>query len=430
MKNLERNCERKFSPVAPVASIAPFVPLLVMLFLGISCGSSLAAQENLSFDLTGSVSGEANGSLENRSSAFSNPDKPLPDAGASASLDGKISFSRGYTALGLLDFTFADSAVLDSNDGATIERLSFKVNELYADLNFGDLVYARAGKQRLSWGAGYVFNPSDPVNPPKDPTASRTALEGVPSLKAEIIAKPVSLMTFAVVHDKLKETGYGAKLSTSVIPNSDVSVSGYWSHSQSWTAALNASVAPLYELPGWDSILVWTEASVYEKDRYASFDAGNPLMPHAEDSSGAETAILAGASAKLPVLNTVVLAEYYHLLEGLSKDQIAAMLASPFWYGELARRPGRLARDYLFISLTQSAITDTGNPVFDKIGLSASCLANLTDLSSYSSGGVSFAFVDNASLGFDAHWANGGRDSEFGNALKRLFGGLKMSVFY
>jgi len=408
----------------------PVKLILALFFLGVAGSLSLAAQENLSFDLTGSVSGEANGSLENKSSAFSNPEKPLPDSSASASIDGKLSFSRGYKALGLLDFTFADSAVLASKDGSTLENLSFTVNELYADLNFGDLIFARAGKQRLSWGAGYVFNPSDPVNPPKDPTAFRSSLEGVPSLKAEIIAKPVSLMTFAVVHDKMKETGYGAKLSTSAIPNSDVSVSGYWSPSQSWTAAFNASVAPLYELPGWDSILVWTEASVYEKDRYASFDADNPALPHADDTSGAETAILAGASAKLPVVNTVVLAEYYHLLEGLSKKQIRTVLASPYWYSELARRSGRLARDYLFISLTQSSITDTGNPVFDKIGLSASCLANLTDLSSYTSGGISFAFVDNASLGFDIHWAHGGRDSEFGNALKRLSGGVKMSVFY
>jgi len=410
--------------------ISPFKLLFAICFLGASGFFSLSAQENLSFDLTGSVSGEANAYLENKSSVFSYPDKSLPDLGSAASIDGKLSFSRGYKALGLLDFTFSDSAVIGNNGGATVEKLSFKVNELYTDLNFGDLVYARAGKQRLSWGAGYVFNPSDPVNPPKDPTASRSALEGVPSLKAEIIAKPVSLMTFAVVHDKIRETGYGAKLSTSAIPNSDVSVSGYWSPSQSWTAAFSASVAPLYELPGWDSILVWTEASVYEKDRYASFDDDNPLVPHADDTSGAETAILAGASAKLPAVNTVVLAEYYHLLEGLSKDRIAAVLSSPFWYGELARRPGRLARDYLYVSLTQSSITDSGNPVFDKIGLSASGLINLTDLSSYDSGGISFAFVDNASLGLNLHWANGGKDSEFGNALWRLSGGVKMSVFY
>ena len=134
-------------------------------------------------------------------------------------------------------------------DGSTLESLAFTVNELYADLNFGDLLYLRLGKQRLSWGAGYVFNPSDPVNPPKNPTDQRAILDGVPALKAELIAKPVSLMAFAVLYDDFTQTGYGAKLSTSAVKNSDLSVSGYWSPSQSWTAALNASTAPFTTCP-------------------------------------------------------------------------------------------------------------------------------------------------------------------------------------
>jgi hypothetical protein len=42
---------------------------------------------------------------------------------------------------------------------------------------------------------------------------------------------------------------------------------------------------------------------------------------------------------------------------------------------------GRQGRDYLFLSLSQPGITDSGHPVLDKIGLSASCLANLDDAS-------------------------------------------------
>jgi hypothetical protein len=90
-------------------------------------------------------------------------------ATAPSALRAVLSFARGYRALGLLDFTFADSNLLANADGALLETLSFDVNRFYADLNFGDLFYLRAGKQRLKWGAGWVFNPSDPVNPPKDP---------------------------------------------------------------------------------------------------------------------------------------------------------------------------------------------------------------------------------------------------------------------
>ena len=189
--------------------------------------------------------------------------RPYSNASAFGQIEGKLSFSRDYTSLGLLDFTLRDSALL-SLDGTTLESLSLTVNEFYSDLNFGDLLYLRLGKQRLSWGAGYVFNPSDPVNPPKNPTDQRAILEGVPALKAELIAKPVSLMAFAVLYDDFTQTGYGAKLSTSAVKNSDLSLSGYWSPSQSWTVALNASTAPFYDFPGWDTIQLWFEGSVYD----------------------------------------------------------------------------------------------------------------------------------------------------------------------
>jgi hypothetical protein len=177
-----------------------------------------ASAPQLSFSLSGTVDPSASIYLENEDSAFRNPIipglAPFSNASAAGRIDGKLSFSREYVSLGLLDFSFKDAAQLDHGSGSTLESMSFAVNELYTDLNFGDLLYLRLGKQRLSWGAGFVFNPSDPVNPPKDPTSQRSVREGVPALKAEIIAKPVSLMTFAVLYDDYRETGYGAKLST------------------------------------------------------------------------------------------------------------------------------------------------------------------------------------------------------------------------
>ena len=215
----------------------------------------------------------------------------------------------------------------------------------------------------------------------------------MPALKAELIEKPVSLLAFAVLYDELSELGYGAKLSTSALPQSDLSLSGYWSPSQSWTGALNASVAPLYALPGWDTLQVWGEGSVYGKGRYGALadDASVPGVELVEESEGVQWAALCGASGTLPELRTVVLAECYYLSEGLSDAGLesvykalrsaspAVVGASRDWYGELERRPGRQAKDYLFVSADQSSITDSGDPVLDKIGFSASCLVNLED---------------------------------------------------
>jgi hypothetical protein len=370
------------------------------------------------FSLAGSAGAWASLAVANEDSVFA-PVSTTDTSSAAGLIDGKLTFSKDYSALGLLDFSFSDSMVIDHESGTTIEEPTFEINELYADLNMGDALFLRLGKQRLSWGAGYVFNPSDPVNPPKDPTASRSVREGVPALKAELITEHVSVMAFTVLHDEARELGYGAKLSTSAIPNSDIAVSGYWSPSQSWTAALNASIAPFYDFPGWDTIQVWLEGGIYDEARY------EPA------STGIQYAALAGFNAQIPTIRTIVLAEYYHLSEGLTKDEYATAYSSlgPLTY-RLAARPARVAPDYLFASLRQPSITDSGDPVLDKIGLSATCLMNLADLSFYASGGISLGFVDDASIDLGADWFSGSDESEFGNAPTSLSLRLEMKVFF
>jgi len=370
------------------------------------------------FALSGSLSGEASYSMENEDSVFYGL-APFAETSALGVIDGKLSFSKNYRALGLLDFRFIDSAIIDPEDGSTIESPSFLINELYADLNLGDALFFRLGKQRLSWGAGYVLNPSDPINPPKDPTSSRSPREGVPAIKAELIGEAVSLMAFSVPHEKLAEFGYGGKLSTSALPNSDIALSAYWSPGQSWTAALNASFSPFYDFPGWDTIQLWLEGGAYDEARYGS--AGE----------GANYAALAGFSAQLPVLRTMLMAEYYFLSEGLSASESAALYRAPGpeTYA-LALRPGRVAKDYLFASIRQSSITDSGNPILDKIGLSGSCLVNLQDGSLYASGGISLGFVDDASIDLGADCFAGDRESEFGNIPTQISLRLSMTVFY
>ncbi len=401
---------------------------------------TLFSQEKSFITLTGDVDGQAIMNAQNKASVYPGP---FTEVAAGALVDGKLTFSRQYTTLGLLDFTFQDANVLDHLNGAKMENLSFLVNELYSDLSFGDLLYLRLGKQRLKWGAGYVFNPSDPVNPPKDPTAMRAVREGVTALKLELITKSISLMSFGVLYDAVGETGVGSKVSTSVIPGTDLSVSGYWSRSESWTGALNASIAPLYDVPGWDTLQVWFEGSLYGKGKYASFAQGvTPGAVVLGTADGIQYNLLAGISAQIPDIRTTVLVEYYHLSEGLSRGELGTVYqalrsTSPLilsesqgWYAELARRPGRQAPDYLFASLSQPTVTDNGDPVFDKIGLTATCLLSLTDLSFFASGGITTTFVKDSSVDLTVSWAHGGDGTEFGNAPSALSAALDVKVYF
>jgi hypothetical protein len=202
-------------------------------------------------------------------------------------------------------------------------------------------------------------------------------------------------------------------------------------------------VAPFYDLPGWDAIQVWVEGSAYGKGRYLAYAVGGtPGSATTALPSGTQYAVLVGSSAQVPVLRTMVLAEYYHLTEGLSGTELASVykalrssngsvvLDSQAWYAELARRPGRQASDYLFASLTQPSVTDSGDPIFDKIGASLSCLLNLVDGSTYASADLSLAFVKDSSVDLSCSWARGVEDSEFGNVPAKLSLGLELKVFF
>ena len=340
---------------------------------------------------------------------------------ASAALHAVLSFARGYRALGLLDFTFASSNLLADADGSLVENLSFDLNQFYADLNFGDLFYLRAGKQRLKWGAGWVFNPSDPVNPPKDPTEALQTNEGLPALKAELITPALSLAAFSTYYESPESFGFGGKLSSSALEGSDFSLSAYWSPNDSWTAALNLSIAPLYSLPGWDTVQLWLEGSLYGEPRY-------PELAPVAAPTGLQHALLAGFSATLPVVRTALLAEYYHLSEGLTRaeEELVAALSSAV----MASRPARVARDYAFLSVTQGTITDNGHPVFDHVGLSSSVLMNLTDFSVFVRHGITTTFVEDSALELSVAWAAGGRDSEFANLVPAVSAELALKIFY
>jgi hypothetical protein len=388
---------------------------------------ALCAQDALGFKLSGEVDTDVTAASAHESSVF-NALSPFQAMSADGVVDGKLAFSRKYTTLGLFDFTATDAAVLSHQSGATLETPTLLINELYTDVNFGDLLYLRVGKQRLKWGAGYVYNPSDPVNPPKDPTSTRSVREGVPAAKAELITPIVSLAAFGVVFDEPAQNGVGGRVSTSKIPGTDLSLSGYWSRSESWTTALNASIAPLGEVPGWDTWQVWFEGGLFGQARYQDF--GNGITPAPFD--GTQYSFLVGTSATVPDLRTVVIAEYYHLSEGLSSSHLSTVYtnASPAWLAELARRPARQGMDYLFVSLTQPSITESGDAVLDKIGLRASTLVNLTDLSLFTQAGIITSFVEDSTVELGLNWAEGGADTEFGNVPSHLSGTLTVRVFF
>lgn len=405
--------------------------------------SELAVGEgNLAFNVSGDVTADATYNLENTDSVYNNVFS-LDSAATYAALNGKLMFSRQYTTLGLLDFTFSDTNILSHLDGTRIESFLFKVNELYTDVNFFDTFFLRLGKQRLKWGAGYVFNPSDPINPPKNPTDVTLAQEGVSAIKAEFIFPIISLMSFGVFYDNIEDTGVGSKLSTSLIPNTDLSVSFYYSNISSWLTAVNTSIAPFYDFPGWDTLQFWFEGCIYDEARYASYQEGSlPGSAEMMEVEDIKYNFLIGTEFQIPVVSTKIIAEYYHLSEGLSLTDEEAIFtalnsqdpgiqgASLSWYQELSERPGQIGKDYLFLSLVQPTFTDNGNPFWDYVGFSANCLMNITDLSFILSTTVTTTFITDSTIDFNLNWAYGDKETEFGNTPANLSMGIVAKVYF
>jgi hypothetical protein len=70
-----------------------------------------------------------------------------------------------------------DSGTLSDQDVPAYESVAV-LSEAYALYNFTDHLNVTLGKKRIVWGPGFVFNPSDILNPPKDPTNPTLQREG------------------------------------------------------------------------------------------------------------------------------------------------------------------------------------------------------------------------------------------------------------
>ncbi len=63
---------------------------------------------------------------------------------------------------------------------------SLATNEAYLAHDFSGGASLLAGKKRIVWGAGFAFNPSDLINPAKDPTDPQNQRKGVWLAQAEV----------------------------------------------------------------------------------------------------------------------------------------------------------------------------------------------------------------------------------------------------
>jgi hypothetical protein len=89
-----------------------------------------------------------------------------------------------------------------------------RVDEVFADFQWGDSVFFRAGKQTLNWGVGYFYSPADLLSLAEiDPDDPEAELEGPVAVKANIPVDIHNLYLYALPEfaDEPFEVGLAAK---------------------------------------------------------------------------------------------------------------------------------------------------------------------------------------------------------------------------
>ena len=121
--------------------------------------------------------------------------------------------------------------------------------ELFADFQYEDLLFFRAGKQTVQWGVGYFFSPADVLNlvsiDPEDPEAER---EGPIAVKTHVPFAAPNAYLYLVANDidKPTEIAVGPKLEL-LLGNYELGVGGLYQSDLSPKGMLTLT-GPLWEL--------------------------------------------------------------------------------------------------------------------------------------------------------------------------------------
>ena len=95
------------------------------------------------------------------------------------------------------------------------EKVTLSVNELYAQYEISDHFFVKLGKERINWGTGNVWNPTNPFLQ-RDPFRLNNRLEGVVVTDFEFLFKDLNWQIILAPDEDLNSTTLATRLNTNV----------------------------------------------------------------------------------------------------------------------------------------------------------------------------------------------------------------------
>ena len=341
--------------------------------------------------------------------------------------------SRKTSAVFKLNSPAGYSAVLDAQyDARPYSGRASRVNQFYVAFDLNSSLRMRVGKQRVLWGRGFIYVPTDFINPPLDPSGLDLAKVGVPAVSLDYLSEKYSV-TALVRRERKGIDSAGIKFAPSGVSGMDLDFVAY--HAPSIGNAVGASVALDAEQlisPRLGGLVLMGGVAAHRKSRYPQIVDGTfstPAGPVAyplvgpEGKSGAYYSLLAGATYQAS--NTLLLlGEYYRIgdaYSGSGFDTVLGALTDKGSPRQAAAQPwlnhlsyGRNKRNYLNVSVNRAALTEGSNRFTDTFGVEVAMLRSLDERSGLTSVALISNYWDQTEVTMRGFFPQGKRNTEFG----------------
>ena len=324
----------------------------------------------------------------------------------------KLSAGAGAFVAVNADVLFQE--MLSSQNNRELQTIAPTLNEAYLSVPLADFLFFTLGKRRIVWGTGVSYNPSDFINPPKDPLNPQLEKRGVYCALLEFFTEWLSVTEAAVLYDQLDHFGSGTKLSTSrLIPSTDISLIFYYSNNARFNLGAGLDSTPFGEVPVLENLALHAEAGFAQSsERLVSNDAEDVLALR-ESCADFYKSFLTGLRYTIPDWETLITAEYFHIDDGYSPPELDSMLNHGF-ITQVPYEPGLMCMNNLMISIMQPQLTQRSNAFTDTLALSAAMLLNLDDSSFIMTAKLESSIITNCLFALEAGYFVGGNVTEYG----------------